>query len=263
MTNPGQNTYGIDRSYGTVFAGAVFTTLTSTTSPLLGHVHDSVAANDGATGNEATDNEAYETSCLQPAEPDPQQTLTYNAFSQSILDSCRDEVYTQDHVRPEVLLTDLEPHLNTGSPDLQLTMDPHPEHPFFLLQPGFSKTGAKEVADKLAESIRQNKVKDMAKLFLRTYPNDWNAGYGPLLCGTLHRAINGISVEELSMDPAEIIRFRWELALMADHIVHVFGLAVPSGQTCLFWDHTNSLISAMIPKGRVFIGPRITLLQQS
>lgn len=56
---------------GSVFAAAVIERLTSTSSPLL----------DDATGG--TEEES-----LQPEEPTPQQTETYNEFCQSILDVC-------------------------------------------------------------------------------------------------------------------------------------------------------------------------------
>jgi hypothetical protein len=53
---------------------------------------------------------------------------------------------------------------------------------------------------------------------------------------TLTRAVRKeLPAEELN-EAAATIRFRWELAQYADHLIKTFGLPVPDGEICILWD---------------------------
>ncbi|RSL93867.1 hypothetical protein CEP52_012992 [Fusarium oligoseptatum] len=84
--------------------------------------------------------------------------------------------------------------------------------------------------------IRQNRVPEMAWLLLQACPGDWDCGWGPLVRSTLTRAIKRELSEKELAEAAVTIRFRWELALYADHLVKTFGLQVPGGEVCILWD---------------------------
>ena len=90
--------------------------------------------------------------------------------------------------------------------------------------------------DEMTQLIRQNRVPEMAWLFLQTCPGDWGYNWGPSVRGTLIRAVR----RELSLDKLEevaaTIRFRWDLARYADHLVKVFNLSVPDREICILWD---------------------------
>lgn len=90
--------------------------------------------------------------------------------------------------------------------------------------------------DEMTKLIRQNRVPEMAWLLLQTCPGGWDCGWGPLVRGTLARAVRReLPAEELNR-VAATIRFRWELAQYADHLVKTFGLPVPDGEICILWD---------------------------
>lgn len=99
-----------------------------------------------------------------------------------------------------------------------------------------SKTPKQAMMDEMTNLIRQNRVPEMAWLLLQTCPGDWDCGWGPMVRSTLIRAIKReLPVEELS-EVAATICFRWELAHYADHLVNIFGLPVPGGESCILWD---------------------------
>lgn len=90
--------------------------------------------------------------------------------------------------------------------------------------------------DEMAGLSRQNRVPEMAWLFLQTCPGDWDCGWGPTVRSTLARAVRKeLPAAELN-EVAATIRFRWELALYADHLVKTFGLPAPGGEICILWD---------------------------
>jgi hypothetical protein len=88
----------------------------------------------------------------------------------------------------------------------------------------------------MTESRCRNRVATMAELFLQTCPNDWNSGWGPFIHGCLRAAIAGEAIPDEDIDVAALIAFRWELGQLADYIVQVFELPVPSNQACVFWN---------------------------
>ncbi|KAF3060565.1 hypothetical protein CFAM422_011135 [Trichoderma lentiforme] len=252
-SNSWQRSLSVGRYCGSVFASSLIDTLTSTASPLLQHV-------DGAATNNDTANK--EPSDLQPRNPNQQQTLTYNAFCQSILDTCRDKVHRLwreqgftfsaqgdewEHSwtgRSGIPLTHFEQRWNalavypyTGSLKRKLDMDPDPSNPSFQYK-GSTRTGGKELIDELGEAIHQNRVVDMARLFLQTCPGDENRGWYHLTNGVLENAARGLPDDEelVPWITADMIRFRWEMSLLCDHIVSFFGLRAPNGLICLLWD---------------------------
>ncbi|KAL6816417.1 hypothetical protein J3E69DRAFT_375170 [Trichoderma sp. SZMC 28015] len=115
-------------------------------------------------------------------------------------------------------------------------MDPNPSNPSFRYN-GSIRKGGKELIDELAEAIHQDRVADMARLFLQTCPGEENRGWRSSQIYVLERAAKGLPDEEEAVwVTADLIRFQWEISLLCDHIVSLFGLRVPNGQICLLWD---------------------------
>ncbi|CAI7568282.1 unnamed protein product, partial [Penicillium discolor] len=77
LSNAWGASLSVGRTYGSIFASTLFQTLSSATSPLL----------DAQESSDASDPLS-----LQPEEPNDQQTLSYNSFCQSILDTCQNSV---------------------------------------------------------------------------------------------------------------------------------------------------------------------------
>ncbi|PKK43357.1 hypothetical protein CI102_14133 [Trichoderma harzianum] len=207
-SNPWQQNLSVGRYCGSVFTHSIIDTLTSTASPLLKH-----------------------------------QTLTYNAFCQSILDTCRDKEHSWTG-RSGIPLKHFEQRWSalavcpyTGSLKRKLDMDPNPSNPSFQYNES-TRTGGKELIDELGEAIDQNRVVDMARLFLQTCPGEENRGWYHLTNAVLENAARGLPDDEelVPWITADMIRFRWEMSLLCDHIVSLFGLRAPNGLICLLWD---------------------------
>lgn len=116
------------------------------------------------------------------------------------------------------------------------TMDPNPSNPSFQYN-GSIRKGGKELIDELAEAIHQDRVADMARLFLQTCPGEENRGWRSSQIYVLERAAKGLPDEEEAVwVTADMIRFQWEMSLLCDHIVSLFGLRAPNGQICLLWN---------------------------
>ncbi|KAK0757611.1 hypothetical protein N5P37_009625 [Trichoderma harzianum] len=78
-------------------------------------------------------------------------------------------------------------------------MDPNPSNPSFQYNES-TRTGGKELIDELGEAIDQNRVVDMARLFLQTCPGEENRGWYHLTNAVLENAARGLpDDEELSM----------------------------------------------------------------
>ncbi|KAM6484957.1 hypothetical protein HDV62DRAFT_353690 [Trichoderma sp. SZMC 28011] len=115
-------------------------------------------------------------------------------------------------------------------------MDPNPSNPSFRYN-GSIRKGGKELIDELAEAIHLDRVADMARLFLQTCPGEENRGWRSSQIYVLERAAKGLPDEEEAVwVTADLIRFQWEMSLLCDHIVSLFGLRVPNGQICLLWN---------------------------
>jgi hypothetical protein len=124
----------------------------------------------------------------------------------------------------------------TGSLEEKMNIDPNPHNPTFQVSTGPSKIGGQELIDEMTRSIHQHRVASMARLFLKTCPGDWDSGWGPLFHGMLLRAVeHRASYEELK-EVSAAIRFRWEVASIADQLVEEFNLPVPSGECCILWN---------------------------
>ncbi|KAJ3542758.1 hypothetical protein NM208_g3929 [Fusarium decemcellulare] len=232
------------RVFGSIFASSVIEALTSTTSPLL-----VVEASEPSKEVE-----------LQPENPTPRQTATYNTLCQSILNVCRDRVtrlwqfqtftFSAQHDawahswtgRTGIPLSHFEERWKaletvpyTGSYQNKSDMDPDPSNPAFQGSAGPSMT-AGELTDEMTALMVRNRVSKMVDLFLQTCPGDWDSGFGPLTRSELQSAVKGGSEQELNK-ASGCICFRWELGLYADQLVEEFALPRPGGaEMCVLWD---------------------------
>ncbi|RSM11489.1 hypothetical protein CEP52_003017 [Fusarium oligoseptatum] len=206
---------------GSVFASAVIKTLTSTTSPLL--------------DDETSDAKNEES--LQPDEPTPQQTETYNEFCQSILEVCETRVtslwngrtFTFNRWDALEIIPPATENATDKKPEAVRTAEP-------------SSTGDSFI-DEMTRSIHQKDVPSMARLFLQTCPGDENRGWGPLAHGMLSRALeDDLPLDELE-EVAGMICFRWESPLIADYLVETFNLPKPKGQIYILWDSLSGGIN--------------------
>ncbi|KPM34712.1 hypothetical protein AK830_g11860 [Neonectria ditissima] len=237
--------------FGSIFAGSVIDALTSASTPLL----------------DCTPSDVLDGTSLQPQDAHDEQTATYNAFCQSILDSCMDRVHhtwhelqftssAQEHnwghswtgrnrtslARSEQRRNALPTTPYTGDEDAKLNLKPHPGNPSSQGNAGPSRTGVPIELDEdslvhaMTTHILHHRTADMAKLFLKTSPNDWSRGWGQFFCGHLLRTARGDPPAEDEPDMYTSIRFQWELGLTADYMVQRFGLPVPNNQMCITWD---------------------------
>ncbi|KAI0543423.1 hypothetical protein F4679DRAFT_590487 [Xylaria curta] len=98
------------------------------------------------------------------------------------------------------------------------------------------------------ESIRNHYVQNMAHIFPdQAYPGNWRSschvGYG----GVLRKCTNGERPSKLPDPELEgwnqqlgimnsEFRLRLQMGLFTDHIIKTYGLPVPNGEECLFWN---------------------------
>jgi hypothetical protein len=90
----------------------------------------------------------------------------------------------------------------------------------------------------LDASIRL-RAAEMARLLLQSCPGDWTQGMNVAFAGQLRHFINDGKSVEWGLDTAEvlsIVQFRWDMGLLADHIVNRFGLPKPGNTGCMWWD---------------------------
>lgn len=77
----------------------------------------------------------------------------------------------------------------------------------------------------------------MARTFHETCPGYWTLATHISLSSRLFRFYKlGLGVEYAGMLEGTI-RYRWEAALLADHIVETFRLPVPSNEICIMWNN--------------------------
>lgn len=229
MSSSSHQSPSLGRFTGLPFASTVIDTLTSATSPLL----------DNDETSDTNDNES-----LQPDEPTPQQTETYNEFCRSILEICKTRVtstwdghtFTFSAQNDLIPLTDFENHWDALEIIPPVTeADATAQNSTPTRTAGPSSTGS-SIVDEMTRSIRQNHVSLMARLFLKTCPGDENRGWGPMTHGMLSGAAQGgLPLDELE-EVAGMICFRLEAALIADYLVETFNLPKPGGQICILWD---------------------------
>ncbi|KAK2063310.1 hypothetical protein LY76DRAFT_503987 [Colletotrichum caudatum] len=80
------------------------------------------------------------------------------------------------------------------------------------------------------------RVVEMAKIFLKTCPGDWNSGPGDYVLNSLRDTVESERASTDGMDVASMISFRWKMARLADRIVGKLRLPVPSDTPCLMWN---------------------------
>ncbi|RSL81348.1 hypothetical protein CEP51_005898 [Fusarium floridanum] len=185
---------------GSVFAAAIINTLTSTSSPLL----------DGETAG--TEEES-----LQPEEPTSEQEETYDEFCRSILNVCKNGPFEERAIA-----------------------DTCPSNKAFIGAPQLSGlmkiSGGTFFIDEMTGSICQKRVSPMAELSLQTCPGDECSGWGPMVRNTLRSSTEKTLPQDELEEVAGLISFRWELGLLADYLVEIFGLPQPGGKICVLWN---------------------------
>jgi hypothetical protein len=100
------------------------------------------------------------------------------------------------------------------------------------------ETGLKE---QMTYYLREGPVKILARLFHEhTCPGDWDCQPSAALGGDLRTFYEeNPSIEGKSPTAPEItsiIRYRWEVSLVADQIVNMFGLPLPGNSMCILWN---------------------------
>ncbi|KAK1982350.1 hypothetical protein LZ30DRAFT_590774, partial [Colletotrichum cereale] len=214
---------------------------------------------------------------MQPEDPNDDQVATFNAYTRSIIDICRSDVtgfwekqnftfsaqesqddewegawFGQTGISLGIPLGYFKGRRNqlvdAGDSTQKLNLDPRPSNTCETVtaQPG--PTGGALRPPHLREAMTRaviiGDVRTMAQLFLETCPGDWHGGWGPGLGTMLKDAVkHGIEPEKRRArrhtDIAEFIRYRWELAEMADSFVQEHKLRKPNDETCIFWNDSD------------------------
>ncbi|KAJ5999803.1 hypothetical protein N7481_000212 [Penicillium waksmanii] len=252
----------IGRTCGSIFASTMIETLSSATSPLL-DAHERSDLSDENT--------------LQPDAPTNHQTLTYNAFCQSVLDTCQNSVtrlWEFQHFSFSAQNDDweyswtgrtgiplahfrerwdrLKSYPYTGRANLRDERNTDPQNPNFTT-PVPSQTGGVQAAndqnivDTMTDHMAHGRLKEMARIFHGTCPGDWTLSDHVSLSSGLFRFYElGLDTEDAGMFEATI-RFRWEAALLADYVVETFRLPVPRNDICIMW-HDGAWANAIEKK---------------
>lgn len=251
LSNAWNPSLSIGRTCGSIFASTLFQTLSSATSPLL-EARESSNANDQPS--------------LQPEEPNDQQTLSYNAFCQSVLDTCQNSVTrlgdmqyftfsAQDDAwdyswtgRTGIPLAyferrwkQMKPYPYTGPEDIRALRNQDPRNATSTVSDpnevgGIRTTRDGEFIENMTALIAQCRIKEMARMFHATCPGDWTRGREVAWGGTLYGFYQlGIFPESEAMIYSTI-RFRWEAALLADFLVAMHELPMPRNEICIMWD---------------------------
>jgi hypothetical protein len=241
----------IGRACGSIFASTIFQTLSSVTSPML----------DTRQSSQSSHQES-----LQPDQPTGQQTLTYNSFCQSVLDTCQNKVTrlseyqhftfsAQDDAwdfswtgRTGIPLSYFEDRWKalksnpyTGPEDMRALRNTDPQNPIFAIrdpnQTGGGQSGEDQnIIETMTAHIARRRTKEMARIFHSTCPGDWTKGDQVALSCTLFCFYQLDQQPECAGMIQSVIRFRWEAALLADLIVEMFVLPVPRQEICIMWD---------------------------
>lgn len=240
----------IGRTFGSVFASTMIETLSSATSPLLDADQRDDLRDEGA---------------LQPDTPTERQTHTYNAFCQSVLDTCQNSItrlggfqnfsfsaqndewtfsWTGRTGIPLVHFRErwdqLKPYLYTGPADLRDMRNPDPHNLSFIASGpnksgGVQATEGQGIVDTMTDHMAHGRLKEMARIFHEdTCPGDWTHFDHVALSARLFQFYKGLDNTCKDMLEATI-RFRWEAALLADYVVETFRLPLPSNQICIMW----------------------------
>lgn len=97
-----------------------------------------------------------------------------------------------------------------------------------------------ELKGKMTYYLREGPVKELARLFHNnTCPGDWDYHPSAAIGSMLQAFYEADVAEDESSKTSEvtsIIRYRWEMCLLADQIVDMFELPVPGNSTCILWE---------------------------
>ncbi|KAJ5657419.1 uncharacterized protein N7484_001068 [Penicillium longicatenatum] len=101
-----------------------------------------------------------------------------------------------------------------------------------------------EIVTKMTEALAHGTLKDMARIFHQTCPGDWDLDMNVALGEKLQAYYERNEGKEHAPMLAATIRFRWEMGLLADYLVSLFGLPIPCNEVCALW-HQKSWQYAM------------------
>ncbi|OKO98895.1 hypothetical protein PENSUB_8812 [Penicillium subrubescens] len=97
-----------------------------------------------------------------------------------------------------------------------------------------------ELKEQMTYYLREGPVEILARLFHEnTCPGDWNRHPSAALGGDLKAFYQGEPIggkTPAAEEITSIIRYQWELGLLADQIVNMFGLPVPDNTMCILWN---------------------------
>ncbi|KAJ5719790.1 hypothetical protein N7493_007368 [Penicillium malachiteum] len=249
QSNAWGESQSIGRSCGSVFATTLMQTLSSAASPLLDkdeQIHLSITL-----GPEPF---------LQPNSPDQSQIIIYNELCRSVWEVCEQRVNrlwdlqgfsfcAQDDAweyswtgRTGIPLDSFEKRWNTLTPyayqgpaDVRQVRNVDPRNPYFLQSDPVKTAGVESVIHEMTSSIAHGRIKAMARLFHKTCPGDWEAGYMPSLGGRMRGYYERNEFEKDAPEFAATIRFRWEMGLLTDFLVKRFRLPIPDHKMCIMW----------------------------
>ncbi|KAJ5142578.1 uncharacterized protein N7515_001365 [Penicillium bovifimosum] len=95
--------------------------------------------------------------------------------------------------------------------------------------------------------IAQHRIKEMAMMFHATCPGDWTHGREVAWGGTLFGFYQlGIFPESEAAEIYSTIRFRWEMALLADFVVAMFEFPMPRNEMCIMWDWHSWMVELRV-----------------
>jgi hypothetical protein len=98
-----------------------------------------------------------------------------------------------------------------------------------------------ELVSEMTSHMAHGRVKAMARLFRQTSPGDWNKGRMVGIGGTMRGYYERNQYLKRAPKFLAVIRFRWEMGLLADSLVSKFNLPIPDGQMCIMWDYCRYL----------------------
>ncbi|KAF9879456.1 hypothetical protein CkaCkLH20_02999 [Colletotrichum karsti] len=205
------------RMCGSIFAGPIIKTLSSSSSPLLD------IPTDGDTEPES----------LQPKEPTEEQEAAYNAFCASVVDACTGDETWDRHgffFRAE------DDHWSKSWTRSGKTLEYFENRWNALETPKNDDTGS----DDRDSQANDERISAMATLFMESCPGDWSGGYNINVRTLLRETVkNPGNPEPLpyreEIDPVSLIRYRWELGHLADLLVRHYNLPVPNDEIFISW----------------------------
>ncbi|KAF9877598.1 hypothetical protein CkaCkLH20_04733 [Colletotrichum karsti] len=219
---------------------------------------------------------------MQPEDPDDNQAATLNAYTRSIIDICRSDVtgfwdqqnFTFSAQDDDLegardgrtgILSDIPPsHFKdrwnqivdvpyAEDVSTKIYLDPHPSNTSETVTAQLGPTGGiscpADLREDMATAMISGDVPKMAWLFRQACPGEWSRGWGVGLSTMLKDAAkHGIEPEKRRVrrhiDIAEFVRYRWQLAEMADSFVQEHKLRKPNNDICILWNDLEWSVSA-------------------